>query len=501
MAQADKTLFQGTFHEGIVRDVARHAAPAGGVYDALDFLLERPGVAYKRGGWARQSAEPTGPEGDLPDAMVAVGTLDFPRRVVAVGDNGTLYNVTGGDLGLEALVVGDCHAPRSIPPTYVDRIIFCDPNGSAGPKKAWWDDDDLEMKVGDLGGSPPAARHAIVHAGRLVLANRGDTDKHLVWFSPLPDIESTWDTDEAYLSATYGVTGLASVQGVLLLFSDGAIERVLGHVPPGTTGENMILQPAASVGCTDARSIAGYGGEIIFANPEGVFATNGAGARLLSKPVGPLWQSLFPYDVVRHVAGGVLAQEFYVVSVRDDDAEGEETVTLMCHLPTGAWTRLGNVPGAMFVSGRTEEGNQDLYWGSAEEPYVNRLAGILDPGASNEADADGTDVEPSLEVTLGDAASLKKYGRGRVSYRMAADGEGAPTLAVSTAAGVVPGSFTARATVAASSTVKRSPFDVLHENTQAASVKVVQSGASSYTEVYGVEADHRPYEAAVTGGQ
>ncbi len=124
----DTVLIEQTFSRGIVRDVARHGIPAGGFYDSTDYLVERPGLLYKRGGWFRHSAA-LGASTSVP----AVATIHIPTRVVAVGSDGTLYDVTS-EGSPQADAVGTCPAPGENPPLYAGTfLIFCDPTSADPP--------------------------------------------------------------------------------------------------------------------------------------------------------------------------------------------------------------------------------------------------------------------------------------------------------------------------------------------------------------------------------
>jgi hypothetical protein len=485
----DRTLTEQAFTRGIVRDTARHQIPPGGVYDAVDFLLEQPGKAYKRGGWERHSAR-LGSETTI--SMVA--TIHIPTRVVAIA-NGTLYDVTSESVA-QADSIGACAAPRENPPQYLDRLIVCDGLGVTAPKKVYWNSGGGgTIAVAALGGSPPTAIFSTVYGSRIVLG-RSLLNLNRLWFSPVPDVEDTWDTDNAYLDVTYEVTGLAAVQGVLLIFSPNAVERILGAVPPGTEGENMQLQPAAGVGCTDARTIAHWNGEIIFAGEEGVWATNGAGARsLLEKPDGTgiqsYWRSLFVAGAVREMCGGLLGQDFYLLSLFG--GSDVPVATLLCHLPTLAWTRLSNMAYRMLAVGRTENETLELYGGSLVEGYVHRLRPILKPVWANRADGNATTVTPTMTLRpFAAGPGLKAYGFGHLTYDMRAD-SGSPTLAAATAPGIGAPTFTSRLSAPKTTAVARKRFNG-NKDSEALSVKLTQSGASASTEVYAVEVEARGYD-------
>ncbi len=266
---------------------------------------------------------------------------------------------------------------------------------------------------------------------------------------------------------------------------------------------DMDLQPVeGAVGCLDARSIAYYGGEVVFAGEQGVYATNGGGPRSLTeKPDGSgiqtYWRSLFPASEVRQVIGATLAREFYKVDILD--ASNDAIAVLLCHLPTLAWAPLSlNCAGRMMAVGRTEDETLELYMGSASEGYVERLSQILVPGASNMADGDGAEVEPSVTFrTLQEGPYLKAWGDGRLNF--AVDSDTGASLDVATAKGILAPSFTTRATLGQTDgAVARKRFSLSFDS-EAATVKVTQDGESGTTEVYALEVETRPYDPASEG--
>jgi hypothetical protein len=465
-------------------------------------LVEQPGKAYKRGGWERHSAAI-----GATTSVSAVATIHLPTRVVAVA-GGNLYDVTS-ETGPIATLVGACHSPGENPPQYIDMLIMCDADSAAPPKKVYPVGPTGVITIADLGGSPPAAAHSTVYAGRIVLG-RGDgqtatTPRNRLWFSPAPNVEATWDTTNAYWDTTYEITGLATVQGVLVIFSPTHMERMLGDTPPGGVDEastNMRLQPAAGAGCLDARSIVDYAGEVLFAGEEGAWSTNGAGARSLIRRddqsgIQAYWRSLFPSNEVRQIIGGLMRKDFYILCILD--AANAQVDTLMCHMPTQAWTRLTNCASRMFAQGRTEDESMELYSAAAGEGYVHRMHSMLTPSAAFKNDGNGTAVAPTFTFRTAEGGpGLKAWGHGRLSYDMRDAASDNPTLAVGVASGIDPTSFTTTATLPETIVEGRKRFNV-NRDAQAVTVKLAQTGASAKTELYALEVEARPYDEPSEG--
>lgn len=499
---ADRMLVEAGWPLGFVRDCPRHAIPPGGSYGLLDYLLDKPGVLYKRGGASYQSAALSG-EVDI----IGMAAPEYPGdpRVVAFASNGsdtTAYDITGTSPGTGQ----DCNSALLLenPPLYIDRLIICDGLGVAPPQKvtaALAGD----ISVADLGGDPPTAKYSCLHAGRLVLANSND-EPNRVWFSDPLDAENTWDTTDGYIDVDEPVTGLASIQGVLIVFSRGHNQRILGDVPPGygtvSSEVNMSLQPASTCGCIDARSIVRDDEWIYVANEQGVFRVNGAGQQSMTTKDDASGIAAFWAETIYRFSpalGAVVASGVYldhlVVSVKrpsneELEIEGART-QIACFLPTGAWTRLsGGVGGTMYATRFAPF--YEMYYGINTElaSDSNRARFISSIFSASATDPDGTDIEPLFESrTLGLEAGvgMKHYDLAHLTYRLDTDDDA--TLAVSRAAGLeADGSFDAvdESPLLGSAEIKRSRFTLARQN-QGIAVRVQQAGASSATELYLLE--------------
>jgi hypothetical protein len=140
----------------------------------------------------------------------------------------------------------------------------------------------------------------------------------------------------------------------------------------------MDRAPVGSIGCTDARSIVVQEGNAIFANPRGVYLTNGAGFASLTTEgfIETYWQSLFVgYDPSTWtIAAGVL-RSFYFVFILDNN--GALVDALMCYVPNRAWWRLTNMRGLMFASAVGAQ--EELYYADRSTNRIVKLSGIFTP--------------------------------------------------------------------------------------------------------------------------
>lgn len=488
-----ETQAESDASRGIVKDVPRSSIPAGGVADSTDFLFDKPGLAYKRGGTSYQSTT----VGATTTGVNFVAAPEFPTgaKVVALGADAHLWDMTAAtsvDAGAFAITTVDR------PKLYVDKLIVPAADGTSGPKKAYVSG---TLTSGDLGGTPPAGKYAEVHVSRVVLGGATATPNR-IYFSPIPDIEATWDKTNAYIDTTHNLTALASIQGVLLCFSSGATERIIGNIPPGTVGENMELQPLGQIGCADARSIAAWGSYVVFASQEGVYVTNGSGFdSLTEKPDGTgilsYWRSLYATVAANSgfIAGGILNRNYYLLTL----GYGSTIVkTLLCYLPRKAWMPLTNIGCIQYAP--ASSGSDELYGATISGNPGNRVlkfSGILSPSSSNKNDANGTAVAPTLQYRMsGQGLGLKAYGDGHLIYDMRDAATDNPTLAVSIDTGIEANTgfvAVAESPLAETTDSVRKRFTI-SKDAQAVNVKLAQTGASSKTEIYALEVQHRSYD-------
>ncbi|HEX7071474.1 MAG TPA: hypothetical protein VF190_11740 [Rhodothermales bacterium] len=418
----------------------------------------------------------------------AVVYADFPSgsQLVAVGNNGHVYTVTSGtttDLG-GTTINGWADKPKLRVGGGKNLLIFTDAAAGIGPVKY-----DGSAAQTALGGSPPAAIHSEIYKSRLVLGNTSANPNRL-YFSPTPDIESTWDTTNSWIDCDHAITGIAALRNALLIFSQGHIERIIGTTPP--PGSDMDRSPLGDVGTPDARSIVVQEGNCLFANPRGVYLTNGSGFASLTTEgqIESYWQSLFSsYDPSSWVISAGILRSFYFITIYD----GTNYTTLMCNVPRRAWWRLSNVKAHMFAQA---VGTQDeLYYADGGTNRVTKLSGIFSPSSSNKNDADGTAVTPTATLrTYGEGPGLKAFGDGHLTYDMRDAATDNPTLAVQIATGAEATTFSSvtESPLAETSDATRTRFST-GKDSQAITVKLTQSNASSKTEIYAVELDQRPY--------
>lgn len=486
---------QAGWTRGVIRDTALDAIPPGGLYDATDYLLHQPGVAQKRGGTSYLGPAMTAATYAL---SVTYALYAAGAQVLAVGDNGHLYTVTTGtttDVSTLGAVFASRHRPVVVPSSASILSVFFANDGTTAPKK--WDG----AAAANLGGSPPAAIMGTVFKQRLVLANTA-ANPNRVWFSEVPSVESTWDTSNKYVDTEQAVSGLAVLNGTLLIFHRGSTERIIGAVPPGAAGADMDKARIWDIGCTDARSIVVQDGTCVFASPRGVFITGGSTPESLTKQGGidSYWQTLFDsggfgnYDPATWTISCGRSRQFLFVTVLNSSRL--EVASLMCHLPTRAWWRNTNTRAVMFAN--ASETIDDLYYADGATNRVTALRGIFSPAAANKNDANGSAVLPSIIFApFGTGPGVKSFGFGRVDYDMNDASSDNPTLDVSLFSGIVP-NFGLALIPAESPLTETQTFSLgrkrfsVCQDAQMFTMQLQQTFASTKTEIYAVEVESRP---------
>ena len=503
---------QTDFSRGIVRDMAKTDIPPNGLYACTDYLVHREGHLIKRGSTAY-----AGPALGTASYSTAVIYAEFHagNQLLALSDTGDslghLYKVTSGtttDLG--GVSTHDFHCvdtPKMFYGPGVELVIFAQDEGSGGSVPIYYDGTNAPARLeGGVDG-----KYIAIYKGRVVIGGGYNTGagENRIYFSPTLDPRSTWDQTNAWIDADHPVTGLCALQNCLLIFSLGHTERLTGATPPPNS--DMDRQPVGDIGCIDARSIAIYQNSAIFANARGVYMTNGVGFRSIT--AGPhgndgiesYWQKTVMAGFTAGtdtLAGGII-RDFYIVSC------SKTGITLMCHIPTGAWTQLSNINATMFASAATS--NDELYYSDGGVARVVTLSGIFQDEndiTGSGKDANGTAIAPSFETkAFGTGMSDVAWGDSHVLVGMNdTSPASSPTLAVqyvpfvysSEGSAVTCSESPLAATAHGTFLVERKRFST-GVDAPAMSLKVAQTGASSATVVRAVEIDQRGYPNPIEG--
>ena len=482
-------LITADWSRGVVRDAPRDAIPENALFDSTDFFLHEPGLLFKRGGTSN-----AGPALTAAVYAATVTFVPFPAgsQVISIGDNGHMYKVTAATT-TDVSTLGAGFPPVQSPVLRTGAtslLVIPASNGTTAPKQ--YDG----TTVANLGGTPPAGKYGCVYKSRMVLAGTSANPQR-IFFSPTPDITTTWDTTNSWIDADYAVTGLAALSNAIIIFSQGHVERITGSTPP--PGSDMDRQPIGSIGCSDARSIVIQDGNVIFANPRGVYLTNCSGFASLTTDglIESYWQSLLAtYDPASWTIACGTFRSFLFVTIMNGSTLVD---SLVCYLPRRAWARLANWKAVMYANAFAT--NEEMYYADRSTNRVLTTSGIFTPAAGNKNDANGTAVSPTLQFRLtGSGPWLKHFGNARLTYDMRDAATDNPTLAVQVAANLEATTFAAvsESPLAETTDLARSRFTVAKQS-QAVNVKIAQTNASSKTEIYALEVDHR-YLGVYVGG-
>lgn len=484
-------LFQGAF--GMQRDVARTDVTCWNLVDWIPGL----GVALrKRGGWSYASNDISATKGTA-SYVSAVSYAPFTTgdKLVAIDEDGELYTINTSTNAVTD--VGAVVAPIQPPFLHRDKLIIPASDGTTAPKYY-----DGAATVGSLAGSPPAAKYGCVFKDFSVLGGTAAQPTAL-YFSD-PGDPTSWDTTNSVWKTSYTISGLAAMRNAILIFSTGHCERLRGSIPP--PGSDFTLEPAFDNGCIDARSIAPWRDFVIFANTTGVFLTDGVGATDLTNQGGmsTYWRdTLRSYTTSWTVSAGVYSN-YYVVSIMNGNTFVD---CLVCDLDRRQWFRFANVKATMFAHavGVAEE----LFFASRSTPRVLKISSCWNPSATVKNDADGTNVAPVLETPFYRgfqrlyrrwvaSQAFQGWKNAFVDYDLRDASADAPTLTLSYIRSAESTSYTTAGTTLAATTKSSRVKRALNFRDRGIAFKVAQTGPSSDTYLYAIEAEYAGDEGSRT---
>jgi len=422
----DPTLLQDNFTRMIFRDAARDDLPPGAVWDSVNLLPDFGAPLRKRGGWSYWSVAPTGSgTGYIAGAYAPFSAGD---QVIGITDTGEVIVLAAGS----ATNKGGTMTTVDKPKWFKNLLIITPDSGGAAVKKY-----DGSAAPANLGGTPPEAMFAAVWKAYLVLASAPKSifgQKNRAWFSGINNPES-WNTADpggAWVDFSQPITGLAPLKSALLFFAEGQTERLRGDNPP--PGGDMQKEFAFPVGCTDARSIAYYEDSVIFANPQGVYQSDGASVSNLTRACGAsqYWQTLLAGYVsplqdpsLHTVLAGEVYRDYYILNVVN--SSGTTLASLAFNLDRKTWFRLSGIDGSAFI--RTSAGTtEELFLlQDVASKRVPRLSAMW--SFANPQDGSGAAISVLLETPFyqGGRAGLKRWHDLYAGYDIRAAG-GSPGL-------------------------------------------------------------------------
>jgi hypothetical protein len=406
---------------GVYRDNGREAVPAGKVWYMSDFLPSMVETPMRgRQGWLYQNTDNFGAQADgLLLANYASGNV----LMAAIG--ASLRRVPEVAPGASTLISASSVVTRQNPFMHRDRVIVTSGTGASAAKFVTFN--GSTFTVTDAPVSALTGKYGIAWKDRVVLAG-SSTNLQGIAFSKPGDPTVAWDAISIF-NASSPIVGLAGMRSQILIFHDKSVERLRGTTPPDSTLSNptgdMILDMLYDkAGCIDARTIANWQDNVIFADNQGIWLTDGSSVRSLTAQAGvsAYWKSLIDQHAIQgstpSMRGGVIG-DFYLCSmIASNGALAPETFVI--NIPTRNAFFLHNIIGGCFASGYTN--NIKLFAGIANDgsapnfrvmdltPIFSEKQGVV--GGVN-TDGNGVLVKPTLQTPW---TNLGREGRKRMQY-------------------------------------------------------------------------------------
>jgi len=387
------------------RDYPRDQMPRGYLWDVADYvplIIDAPLTG--RGGWKWGSN--AGADGDFESGIIAPFTTG--EQALFQTTAGTVWQV---DQTTYALTNRGTSVRSLQNPTQLrDTVIAPDINGAAPP--TLWRASSLPSAYDATGRH---ARVATVFKSMLVTGNAPGEEWVIRFSVPGQDLTTagSYDVNSFYLT-TQTVTGLAALRAALLVFHPGSVERLRGSTPAHGVSEqgDMFIEPLFDrVGCRDARTIALWNDNCVFADEHGVHITDAAVIRNLVSQGGILyyWRNLWG---LKATAAGCTFLDYYIITLR---LTSGPPVTLICDLNKRQWYRFTNINALFYAASGGTSGMERVLAGIAGKARLARLGPCFFPAMDGNpvVDDDGTTVLPVFETPW---YRLGPEGRKRIRF-------------------------------------------------------------------------------------
>lgn len=404
-------VLQDSYALGERSDSPRVRIPKAGAYRVYDFIPQSIGARLrKRGGWRTpHSGVMAG------TSMLNVTYWGFPSgaQIVAQSATGQVYRVVDGG-GLTEIGPGPGTEPGGgstnpvarksrRPAIWRDNIVFFDRTQNP----CYYDGSGWHTMVAPHGDMGATWREYFV----IPIGTR-------LFFSPPGDPFSTWDTTNSYIDAPQAIYAVAPMRTSILAFGRSRTHRFRGTTPPSQYSlGDMVSEPLWPLGCADMRSIVYHGDQLIFANAQGIWLTDGTTLENLAEGGGILrsWLSqLAGYEPTSWIIACGLMGGLLFVSVYN--ASGP-VAGWMCNLERRSWVRTRNIYSSSFAT--NSDAGEEMYFGRFDSARLGALGSIMHPDASNMADGDGDPVLPSIETAnFQDRPGFKRWIELFVNYEL-----------------------------------------------------------------------------------
>jgi len=464
----------------MVRDVPRNQLPEGACWTLQDTLPNLGAQSRGRGGYRYYSDAITGVVATTQYVTAGVYADQFATpKLLVIDEDGRLIQVKTDGTG-DIVDVGAANLPLQNPVQLNALVVIPGNNGATAPKK--YDG----TTIATLGGSPPNGIYAASWKALLVLANTS-AEPQRAYFSVADYDPEQWDLVNAFWDFSFPIRGIAPMRNSLLFFHDNYTSRLRGSTPP--PGGDMIADdPLFNIGIADARSIATWNEQVVWAATDGLYITDGSIPNDLTQLCGmkSYWQDTVMPAYAKStytVVGGVI-RNHYIVSVMD----GATLIdAAKIDLQRYSWVKLTNVKARSMWRTTSLSGSENLFFGNRDTDRVSELSSIFTPSATYKNDANGTAVTQVVESPFYEfGPGLDSLKSVYVTYDLRDAATDNPTFAVSYATAPEATSYTSIGTLAETTARARKRLRV-GKSGLGFSFKIAQANASSDSRLWALE--------------
>jgi len=363
--------------------------PQGYLWDVCDFVPQIIDASLTgRGGWVWAS-NPLG--GDVESGILA-NFLVGGEQLLVQDAAGRLSQI---DLNSGAVTDRGAipHGPQN-PVQVFDQTVWFDRSAAVVPQLVGATGGPVAMDA-----SAPPSKYGTVWGSYLIVAGKPTFEDTIYFGPPGPKVTGAWDSN-SYQQTDNAITGLAALRSIGLIFHASSVERLRGTTAPNTAAGDpgdLVLEPLfRRVGCPDARSIAYWNENVIFADEHGVHITDGAVVRnlVIQGGISYYWRPLYANHTSLSAA---VFLDYYTISVVQSDGTSD---TLVCDLNARQWFRFSNIAAISKISSGGSTGMERIWAGITGTKRLARTSACFAPNLSGEsiADGDGTAVMPYIQT-------------------------------------------------------------------------------------------------------
>ena len=417
---------------GMFSDQGIERVPVGKVYELTDWIpdLEQATVR-QRGRWTYQSTDQMGNyvEG-LVYAPYKAGHILL--ALVNTDIRKVPYPTAGASTSVGSIPVASWQNPVF----HRDRVIIPISDGSSAARYVTYN--GSSFTVTSAPATALAGRFATIWKDRLILAC-SDAEPSAVVASKPGDPTAAFDSLSKMFSSL-PVTGLAGIRSALLVFHGGSVERIRGTVWPDSTlsdeeGDLILESLFDGAGCYDASSIAYWQENVIFANGNGIWITDGTLVRNMTAQGGVLGRWRYEYqraitaDANFVVTPGGVYGDYYVCTIGLTGSTTDyDNITFLIHIPSRSAFIWKNVDAQCYATTESVPRNaipQQLLAGTTtrSNPSLQRVINLtpcFEPdNTTSQTDANSVVVLPTITTPwfrMSKSAGLKRVRDVHVSY-------------------------------------------------------------------------------------